>query len=631
MAGDEETKKIENMGEETVKIEREEDERAATAIRAVRTAYLVCVDGPFFGKKYLLKPEVTKIGREGQFNDIVLKGDTVASRRHATIEVKGGEYVIWDKRSRNRTFVNQKEVKENEEVVLHPGDEIEIGKNIFRFCYENKLDFSPPRRGGTLMKRWKYRLLYLGSLILLVIFGREYKTYKFNVSILSQKPVPINIELNTLSIEDENPLLSIGNCDNQGGLDIPIIKNKKVSLFDIKKNNTVWESDLPGVIMAYTSNFFAKSKHWDIICHTTDPKISVIDGKFGRLLATSDLLSGKLTNPSTCVNLTGIGDIAVVSEQGYFSVLKYKNGNLTSPTPGKIPYNVYSSPVIIPKKQTILISTDKYVYYCDEKGNITDKIDLLDTYSNSQGSAPINWIDVRATPAVDFTKKRIGVFTRYEQFIDVDYSKNPVFVKSSPKISKGTPQKTGSPVIADLNRDGYPDFIIPSYQENKVIALNGKDGSKIWAYQGEGGFLYTPALADVNKDGTSDVIIGDDKGYVYIIDGRKGTEIYKKKVSDAGIQGSAVVGDIYGDMRLGIVVKDKNGTLYTLKTNADIFHDEVMWAGYMGTPDRCGMYKRDALTLSMSKRQMNVSLLIIVLTLVFDVGYWFNRKRKVQK
>lgn len=636
----EKTKKIQNTGEETVKIEIGQEERAATAIRAVKAAYLLAIDGPFFGKKFLLKPDITKIGRERQFNDIVLEGDTVASRRHAVIEIKGGEYVIYDKRSRNRTFVNQKEVKQDEEIVLHPGDEIEIGQNIFRFCLEGKLDFSPPRKGGTIIKKWKYRIFWILSFFILFVSGMKYKNFRYNVSILAQKPSHLNISVNPIDENNENPIISIGNCDNEGGLDIPIVKDGRISLFDLGKGEKIWESNIDNVKMAYTANFILKSKSLDVICHTANPSIVVINGKSGvERASTASLLSGNLTNPSACVDLNGDGieDVVVVSREGALFILTYGNSNLNLTGHDEVGNNVYSSPVLVSTKEgmNIFIGMGRYLYVYDTMGRMLNKIDLNEKCLEKEGSSPNPPIDVRATPLIvsakDKKKMKIGIFPRGEQFIELNYPEQNIAAVIKSKMKKGTPDSTGSPVGADMNGDGWTDIIIPSYQEDKIKAINGKDGKVLWEYKGEGGFLNTPALADVNKDNIPDVIVGDEKGYVYIINGKNGNEIYKKKLSNMPIEGSAAVGDIYGDNHLGIVVQDDKGTLYILKTNAKVFHDEVIWSGFMGSPARVGVYQRNAPTLLVSKKNMNISLFIFILTIVGDFSYWFNRRRKVQR
>ena len=72
--------------------------------------------------------QTVNIGRDKN-NDIVLE-DSLASRRHAVIEVKNGVCTIMDAGSTNCTYVNSNPLKENERKKLQPGDTIKIGNTV---------------------------------------------------------------------------------------------------------------------------------------------------------------------------------------------------------------------------------------------------------------------------------------------------------------------------------------------------------------------------------------------------------------------------------------------------------------------------------------------------------------------
>lgn len=70
------------------------------------------------------------IGRKAEENDIPAKGLS-ASRRHAVIRYRDGQYVITNLNRDNVTLVNNQPVQD--ERVLRPGDLVTIGESVFRF------------------------------------------------------------------------------------------------------------------------------------------------------------------------------------------------------------------------------------------------------------------------------------------------------------------------------------------------------------------------------------------------------------------------------------------------------------------------------------------------------------------
>ncbi|PKK91538.1 MAG: hypothetical protein CVV64_07225 [Candidatus Wallbacteria bacterium HGW-Wallbacteria-1] len=70
------------------------------------------------------------IGRTPE-NDVAVSFDKVASRRHAQVEFRDGEYLVSDLGSRNGTLLNGKKVEG--EVHLNNGDVITIGDTDIRF------------------------------------------------------------------------------------------------------------------------------------------------------------------------------------------------------------------------------------------------------------------------------------------------------------------------------------------------------------------------------------------------------------------------------------------------------------------------------------------------------------------
>lgn len=89
---------------------------------------LTLLTGPSAGTAYRLRPSTT-IGRSSESNIAI--DDLSASRRHALVTGRGGEWVLEDLGSANGTWVNRARI--GAPMVLSPGDAVTIGTTSFRF------------------------------------------------------------------------------------------------------------------------------------------------------------------------------------------------------------------------------------------------------------------------------------------------------------------------------------------------------------------------------------------------------------------------------------------------------------------------------------------------------------------
>lgn len=99
-------------------------------IESIRPAFrLVAISGPAEGQQVDVAGDIFNIGSDPE-NDLDLAVDDYVSGQHASIHCDGGDYLIFDKGSRNRTFVNQIEVTDSG-IALSIGDHITIGRSVF--------------------------------------------------------------------------------------------------------------------------------------------------------------------------------------------------------------------------------------------------------------------------------------------------------------------------------------------------------------------------------------------------------------------------------------------------------------------------------------------------------------------
>ncbi|WP_092864981.1 FHA domain-containing protein [Quadrisphaera sp. DSM 44207] len=92
------------------------------------SALLVVQRGPNAGARFLLDADRTTAGR-GPSSDIFLD-DVTVSRKHAEFVRDGEAFRVRDVGSLNGTYVNRDRV---DDVVLHAGDEVQIGKYRLTF------------------------------------------------------------------------------------------------------------------------------------------------------------------------------------------------------------------------------------------------------------------------------------------------------------------------------------------------------------------------------------------------------------------------------------------------------------------------------------------------------------------
>jgi hypothetical protein len=92
-------------------------------------ALLRGIAGPATGQEYAMERELFSIGAHAA-SDLQLAEDEYVSGEHAYLRYEQGSLFIFDKASRNGTFVNNSKVPENG-MVLRPGDRVTLGLSTF--------------------------------------------------------------------------------------------------------------------------------------------------------------------------------------------------------------------------------------------------------------------------------------------------------------------------------------------------------------------------------------------------------------------------------------------------------------------------------------------------------------------
>ena len=100
-----------------------------------REGCLVIIYGDDLGRRVPLGAEPCVMGRSSKC-DVQLDQESV-SRNHARIQRQRHNYIIADLGSTNGTYVNDELV---DEVVLRDGDQIKVGRTIFKFIVSGNME-----------------------------------------------------------------------------------------------------------------------------------------------------------------------------------------------------------------------------------------------------------------------------------------------------------------------------------------------------------------------------------------------------------------------------------------------------------------------------------------------------------
>ncbi|RMD99476.1 MAG: FHA domain-containing protein, partial [Calditrichaeota bacterium] len=310
--------------------------------------FLLAIYGPYAGKKFQLKYGETRIGRDSKFNDIIIREnmhgeiDPSISRRHATITYHDHSFFVMDKRSKTRTYVNQLEVPEDEEIALEHGDEIEIVSDqkstIFRFVPEGNWDFSPPKKAGTWWVRYQPKLLR-GAAVVAIAVGLILGIGGWlSYSNIVQKPEPFKLEMTKWAIPGPSkrsarpatsrpaaasfrPVAAIADFTGNGYVDLAMLSGQQTPmLISGRKRRRTWRLDNLKVdpqyplLAADLNNNHLK----DLILVTTNGQVIAVDGKYGAEIFSSPYFQPPFSGAPVVGDFDADGwpDVAIAEQSG---------------------------------------------------------------------------------------------------------------------------------------------------------------------------------------------------------------------------------------------------------------------------------------------------------------------------
>lgn len=623
---------------------------------------LVAIQGKFVGKIFEINTEEIRIGRDEDYNDIVLSGkiDPSVSRRHSTIHNDGRSYLISDRRSRNRTFVNQTQIGENDSISLHIGDEIVIGHTIFRLCTYDDIDYSSPKKSSIFIERIKIPFIHgisalIGLAALIVLFTGirgwmilndrpdipAAEPSDWSAQILSNDPKPILPEIYDVTVSP-----AVGSISGSRSIDIVYaFPYGKIYVWNAEYNDVIWDDpyDIGSSISASPTLYdFNNDRALDIVISGGDSRIHIIDGLSGKLIYKSPLLGGQISGSAAVGDIDddGIADIVVCSKEGVVHFM-YDPLGRSEIKSSKVSGEILASPVIyrdISETLVIAATTEGKIYFYNGKTRESKTIDTVESINKFVGShLPINELTSCPSLADLSGDGRLEVVTLSNQYyvtvINVATRELEWIYHIEPPSIKEPPIHFSSPVLADLDNDKLPDVIITS-PNGRILALKGTTGELLWEYiVGDWNrIISSPALVDLDKDGVLDIVFGGEDGYVYGLSGTSQLDpdadrlFFKHKTDATPITSTPCIADVDRDGYTDIVVSYADSKLKIFRTNNRVPRNSVFFPMVHYNAAHKGHVVVEDQTAGMIINIISSTLVIVVILLIN-----FSIRKKLSK
>lgn len=87
------------------------------------------------------------------------------------------------------------------------------------------------------------------------------------------------------------------------------------------------------------------------------------------------------------------------------------------------------------------------------------------------------------------------------------------------------------PGLVDLNGDRVLDVLVTTWKgDNKLHALNGKDGTELWSFDVGDSVYHGVSFFDFDRDQRPEIVVADRKGTVWMLEGESGKPKWKAKL-----------------------------------------------------------------------------------------------------
>ena len=626
--------------------------------------YLIGVYGRFFGKKFFLKSEGdTFIGREslsprGIENDVVLSGDMTVSKGHAKISAVQGQYTITDIGSTGGVAINGEKLGQLNSTQLAIGDEISIGRTIFRLVDYFSEDYSLPSKQHILaLKIFKFMRVFITLLVLVVAALSIYLGYT-SYSLITSSPNKLNLSLD-LNWSKEIPLKAdtssyeitatpvVADFDNDGKNDIAMITSagflyawSGATGDKLWKPMEVYNSGISSLVSDDVNNDGIP----DIVAVSDSSLIYIVDGQTGNIIR-REILGGHIseTTPVIC-DLDGDGkkDIVVTSEDGAVHFL-YSPGFDSNYAKYSefIDGPLYASPVILTRKDfspfVVTANYDSKVYFIDGKTRTKKTINLLDLTGKAHLVAGAPAIGDINGDGID----EVVVMSNVPQYVSaINTSKFSVmwtyFIEPVPPANL---KFNAAPVIADFTGNGMCDVGVVS-ANGTIQILKGNttylSGEMLWKLNipESKRLISSPAVYDFDKDGIPEMVLGTEDGRLVVAKSntkRKEVEILADiKASNLAITSTPVLADLNGDKLIEILYTNIQDSIQIVNTNAKTLKNLRIWPMFLANPEHTSTFSLQGYKVK-AMELMGLGLVLLLLFFFFKVRSSLKKSKKKVK
>ncbi|MFQ5707465.1 MAG: FHA domain-containing protein [bacterium] len=630
------------------------------------TYYLLGIYGPYRGRKFRLKKNVTRIGRDRKRSDILIrkdaKGNTdyAVSRNHAIVKRKGNEFYILDKKSRGGTFVNNKRVEKYDEILLSPGDEIEITRgrrsHIFRLIEQGNWDASPPRKAGPWYVRHPRAFVNILSLVLL--FWAAFFLFHFLQKRASAaKTVNLRVVDEGLWYKDElssginkspafdaNSGHSLADINDDHYLDVVFVdKDDYIKIIDGKtrdlflfKSAYQASPDIPITLVDLNSN--GKP---DILVVTKELRLQAIEGNTGIELWRSPILASPLTGPPVVADLNGdrLQDVAIASRT--FLYVGY--GGLRRMRWTKINCGVALSSMVSAvdltgsgrAKLIVGTLTGNLLIVDGVQKRIIQNLNLRDRLNTELAIRPGRQAVYASVAVGDLQGDRIPDFvveTLDGHLVAIDSRRlTPIWKDEIGAISELGLSPCQNLSLGDLDGDENADVVVLT-RDGLLRAWKGagQNGHKkiLWEqFNSEAApFTGPPILADLDFNGTADVLTYDQQGVLYLFEGADGRLLWQSHTNPAPVKGLPLIGDVDRDGHLDLLALRDDGNYYRYATNRVMAKSGVVWGQLAGNAAHSGLSPYVQPVESSYYVYMTIAAFLFIAAFAINIGYRKNTR-----
>ncbi|MFQ5636838.1 MAG: FHA domain-containing protein [bacterium] len=381
----------------------------------------------------------------------------------------------------------------------------------------------------------------------------------------------------------------------------------------------------------------------DVVSVSDDLRLRAIDGKWGIEIWKSPILSGPLIGPPVIADFNGDGlnDLAIASQNnliyiGYSGVMNSRwiqievdepircalaAGNWTKDSLPKIAVGTESGKVLL---------IDGHLQKVARTINVNEELNKASGAfnHNNQIRFPPSFVDLNGD-----RHKDLLIFTVQGNVVALDgFTQERLWCDYSGRNSDfGDPAGYGM-AVGDLDGDLSADVVVlsPTGTLRAFKGLgHGKDRKLImWEKRTEGSdsFVGSPVLADFNKNGTVDVILPDSRGALFIFEGSTGDMLVRSSLMTSPVVGAPLIGDLDNDHTLNILLARADG-FYKLVSNSRTHIQTAIWGQPFANCKNTHVNDLNAQNLSTYYANMGGSLFLISFILGLQFFYRYKRKK----